>query len=88
MAPVARVNDLSDHGGHIASGSSTTTVDGRAVARNGDVHECPLHGTGTVLSTLNDVTVDGAAIVYVGCQTSCGAIIVTGSPTTYIENLV
>lgn len=42
--PVARVGDSGSHGGGIITGSSKIPVNNRALARVGDIYDCPTHG--------------------------------------------
>ncbi|MBN3821377.1 PAAR domain-containing protein [Paraburkholderia sp. Se-20369] len=43
MINLIRVNDDTDHGGKVLTGSPTMCFDGRAVARKGDEVSCPQH---------------------------------------------
>jgi uncharacterized Zn-binding protein involved in type VI secretion len=82
MAAVARLGDSSSHGGTIVSASSDSFANGIAIAREGDLHSCPIHGHGTtaLTSIVSDVDVDGNKIITVGAHAACGAIINSGSP--------
>ena len=51
----------------------------------GHKHNCPIHGSGTVVSGASSAEVNGRAIARVGDRISCGAVIVTGSPGTSVE---
>lgn len=84
MPMVARLGDPSNHGGTIISASPTTFADGKAVARAGDLHSCPIQGHGiTPLSSAAVTLADGKRVVRVGDTAACGAVITSGSPTFY-----
>jgi uncharacterized Zn-binding protein involved in type VI secretion len=81
--PVARLGDTSDHGGTITSASSDTFADGKAIARSGDTHSCPIAGHGVTSLTSSSTTfVNGKSVIRCTVDTAgCGAKIVSGSPT-------
>lgn len=81
MAGIARVGDTSSHGGTIISGASKTFVNGKQVARVGDMHSCPIagHGTTAITSGSTTVFIEGAAVARIGDSIGCGAVISTGS---------
>lgn len=83
LSPIARLGDPSDHGGVIISASTVVTCDGIGVARQGDLHACPMPGHDiTPISSDSCHTVDGRAIVRVGDVAGCGAVIIEGSPVS------
>lgn len=51
----------------------------------GHLHQCPLHGTGTVTSGAGSFLVNGTPVARVGDLTRCGAVINSGSATCHIE---
>jgi len=82
--PQARLGDISSHGGVIITGAMQTVVNGRPVARMGDLHACPIPGHGVtpiVTGSLNMVT-EGMPNARLGDITACGAVIVTSSLDT------
>lgn len=83
--PVARVGDVSSHLGYIVTGSPDVTANGLAVARAADVHVCPEHGIGGLIPVTTKTTVNGRLVITVGALTSCGAIILQGSPNVTAE---
>jgi uncharacterized Zn-binding protein involved in type VI secretion len=87
MAAISRLNDTSDHGGYIISASPDVKVNGVGVAREGDLHSCPLRGHGvTAISAITTKTrVNGRLVITVGALAGCGATITSGSPNTDIE---
>jgi len=84
VANVARVGDTSDHNGVIISGANRTFVNGKAVARIGDMHSCPEHGISPITSGSSSVFVEGRAVARVGDTVACGAVITSGSPDTMV----
>lgn len=80
MSAVARVGDTTSHGGTIISGG-TLIVNGKQVARDGDMHSCPIHGHGvTSLTGTAKATNGGKHLARVGDTAGCGAVITQGSP--------
>lgn len=79
--PQARLGDTSSHGGTVITGSVTTIVNGRPVARMGDMHVCPIpgHGVTPIVSGSLDTATDGRPNARMGDMAGCGAVIVTGS---------
>ena len=79
--PQARLGDTSSHGGTVITGSVTTIVNGRPVARMGDLHVCPIpgHGVTPIVSGSLDTATDGRPNARMGDMAGCGAVIVTGS---------
>ena len=80
-AAVARLGDGSNHGGVIISASSDVKANGTGVARDGDLHSCPIptHGV-TAINANSSVKANGHSIATVGSTTGCGATISSGSP--------
>jgi len=86
MAAAARLNDPSSHGGKIISASSNLRANGIAVARQGDMHQCPISGHGTTpLTAITTKTRNGQLLITVGATAGCGAVINSGSPNVNAE---
>jgi uncharacterized Zn-binding protein involved in type VI secretion len=83
MAKIAKLGDVSDHGGTIIQASGGFTVDGTAGVVNGDLHQCPISGHGTTpISSSSTATGNGRAVVRSGDKAGCGATIIgTGTAT-------
>jgi len=82
--PQARMGDVSSHGGMIITGAIRTIVNGRPVARMGDLHVCPIPGHGVtpiITGSLNTIT-EVMPNARLGDVAACGAVIVTGSLDT------
>lgn len=84
MPAVARKGDSSSHGGTITTGAVKTFVNGKEVARVGDLHSCPIegHGTTPITSGSAGFRAEGAQVARVGDSVGCGAVITGGSPDT------
>lgn len=85
MAAVARFGDSSTHGGSITSASSDVKANGKGVARQGDILQCPSHGPRPITAITSKTRVNGRLVVTVGAVASCGAIINQGSPNVDAE---
>lgn len=81
MPNVAVLGSTSSHGGHIITASTDVVAHGIGVAREGDLHACPIHGHGiTPMTSTSTVKVDGRSVVRVGDVAGCGAVIIQGVP--------
>lgn len=85
MSALARLGDTSDHLGSIISASPNVRCDGIQVARAGDLHNCPTHGITALIPITTKTRVNGQLVITVGAAAQCGAVIITGSPTTDVE---
>lgn len=81
---ILTVNCPSNHGGHIITGDPTMKIDGKPVARIGDLHSCPMvyppgiipHAVTPIIIGVpipNRPTVNGRLIAFEGDMTTCGA---------------
>lgn len=76
------IGDTTSHGGVVISGSPTTTVEGRPIARVGDMVTCPLCKPhvfpiveGSAMFTDNHM-----AVALHGHKTACGATLLGSMP--------
>lgn len=75
---VIRLNDKTDHGGHVISTSSETIVMGRAAALVGDKTFCPqCKGEFPIKPNSSGAKHKGTAYAYHGDMTACGAHLIT-----------
>jgi uncharacterized Zn-binding protein involved in type VI secretion len=75
---VIRLNDKTDHGGHVVSASSETIVMGIAAALVGDKTFCPkCKGEFPIKPNSAGAKHKGATYVYHGDLTACGARLIT-----------
>jgi uncharacterized Zn-binding protein involved in type VI secretion len=86
--PVARLGDVSSHGGIIISSGTfyRDSADGKLVARRGDLHSCPIphHGITPIITASSKVRSQGKAVAGITSRCGCGATIVSGSSTTLV----
>lgn len=79
------VGDKTDHGGVVLSGSATTDVLGKPIARVGDQVSCPKRGHGgTTVIVSGDPTciIDGQPAARHGDKTACGATLLSSQAQT------
>lgn len=74
--PFIVLGDTSSHGGNVQSATTGFTVNGVAVAGQGDVFECPLHGPVEIQATGNGVRANGKTPTRDGDTTACGASLI------------
>ena len=85
--PVARLTDTSDHGGTIVTAASQTTVEGKKIARVGDLHSCPIpgHGVTPIVTGSPRFKAEGAKVARTTSLTGCGASLIGGATKTVCE---
>lgn len=86
MPKLCRIGDPGSHGGAIITGSPDTFDIGLAVARTGDLYGCTVHGPNPLVTGSPDVYCNDRRVVRVGDLASCGAVMVDGSPVTYVND--
>lgn len=86
-APIARMGDMSSHGGAIITGALKSFVDGVPVARMGDLHMCPIYGhlITPLISGSPTIVVEGKPVARMGDRAACGAVIIGGSQKTIVK---
>jgi uncharacterized Zn-binding protein involved in type VI secretion len=84
MKGVIRLGDSTSHGGKVIVASSTSFVNGIAVARQGDACVCPISGHSTCVIAEGDpmVLAGGIPVAFHGHKTSCGATLISSVPTS------
>lgn len=72
---IARLYDISDHGGIIITSGSQNIVEGMPAARLGDLHSCPLpdHGITEIVTASPDTVFEGKPVARQGDLAGCGA---------------
>jgi uncharacterized Zn-binding protein involved in type VI secretion len=85
--PVARLGDSSSHGGQIISSAQKTKVEGKLIARVGDLHSCviPGHGVTPILTGSPKFIAEGQKVARTGSVCGCGAQIIGGATKTECE---
>lgn len=67
------VGDMTSSGGSVVSGSMATDIDGKPVARVGDMATCPLHkGAFPIVSGDPTLIIDGQPVARHGDRLACG----------------
>lgn len=75
---VIRLGDTTSHGGKVVRVASISTVQGRRVARIGDIVTCPkCKGRHTIVEGEPTCLDDDIPIALHGHKTSCGASLIT-----------
>lgn len=86
---VVRLGDPGSHDGaaqgEVIEASSDVFANGLGVARVGDTYLCPIHGPNPIVSGSPSVWANGRRVAGVGDTTECGAVLVDGSPDTFVE---
>ncbi|MBC7993421.1 MAG: PAAR domain-containing protein [Rhizobacter sp.] len=87
MPAMIVLGDKTDHGGEVIEASGVTDTHGKRIARVGDKVYCPKKGHGTTVITTGDNTmiIDGKAVSYHGCKTSCGATLISSQAVTTVN---
>ncbi|MGB7196094.1 MAG: PAAR domain-containing protein [Collimonas pratensis] len=71
------VGDKNVPGGTVMTGSPTDTVFGRAIARIGDLVNCPLHGINKIIEGCPTFTAMGVPVALDGHVSECGCALVS-----------
>jgi len=75
---IIRIDDKTDHGGHVTSATSGTIVMGKAAARAGDMTHCPkCHGDFAIKPDGAGAKHMGRWYAYHDDVTDCGAKLIT-----------
>ncbi|MDN7179281.1 PAAR domain-containing protein [Caballeronia sp. SEWSISQ10-4 2] len=72
---------LAPHGGTVMTGSNTDTVDGKAIARQGDRVECKEHGAQAITEGDESSMVSGQPVALHGHRAACGCTLVSRTAT-------
>lgn len=81
---IVLVGDTIDHGGRVVEGSADDLVDGRAIARQGDLVECSRHGRTRIAEGCPTARLAGRPIALDGHKTECGATLM-GRSGVFVE---
>ncbi|MFM7024977.1 MAG: PAAR domain-containing protein [Limnohabitans sp.] len=78
------LGDATSHGGEVISGSPTSRIDGKAIARVGDKVSCPIqgHGTNAIVEGDPGLLVDGLPAALEGHKTECGCSLIGSAAAT------
>ena len=77
-------DDTTSHGGRVVSASTVSKINGKGIARKGDMVSCPRRGHGTCEIVSGDTTflVDGQPAAREGDKTACGAELIATQALT------
>lgn len=87
--PFIVLGDRTSHGGTVISADFTCDIDGKYLARVGDMVTCPrkgCRGTFPIVSGASDMLSMGQAPARHGDKTACGATLISGQVTTTWSN--
>lgn len=72
------LGDSTDHGGKVIGGSPTQAIDGKPIARLGDMVSCPRkgHGVNPIVEGDADYLVNGIPVALDGHKTACGCALI------------
>jgi len=80
------LGDRTSHGGTVISASPQSSIDGKPIARVGDMVSCPrCRGVYPISQGDPSAMVDGAAAAYHGCKVACGASLIAGQQNTVTD---
>jgi uncharacterized Zn-binding protein involved in type VI secretion len=84
MKGVIRLGDVTSHGGKVVAASGFSSVNGIAVARQGDACTCPVNGHSSCIIAQGDPAVldRGTPVAFHGHKTSCGATLISSVHTS------
>lgn len=83
MPLIVRLGDTSTHGGAVITSAAKTYVEGRLMARKGDLLACPIHGANPIVEGSADSIFEGKECARHGDHTACGAALISGATRTF-----
>lgn len=85
MPLIVRLGDTSTHGGHVITSASKTYCEGKLIARETDILDCPIHGPNPIVEHSSKHRAEGLRIARHGDHTACGAALISGATKTYCD---
>lgn len=79
-AQIITVGDTGTHGAVVITGSLTSKIRSRPIARLGDLVNCPTHGVNRIMNVGGTAKVDGILMAHAGDGTECGCILIGSQP--------
>ncbi|WP_211443028.1 PAAR domain-containing protein [Collimonas humicola] len=70
------VGDKTSDNGTVISGSDTDAINGRSIARKGDLVDCPGHDINPIVEGDSSMLLDGRPVALAGHRTQCGCILI------------
>lgn len=86
MRPIIVVGDRLSHGGSVVSGTSSSDIHGKPIARVGDRVVCAVHGTNSIATGDSTLMFDGQAVARHGDKTACGAMLISSQQVTTVDD--
>ncbi|WP_158228977.1 PAAR domain-containing protein [Chitinimonas sp. BJB300] len=85
--PIIVLGDATDHGGQVIGGDMTATIEGKPIARVGDMVSCPkCNGTYPIVEGVMDTMFSTMPVAVHGHKTACGATLI-GSQTLFLVHV-
>ncbi|WP_027800703.1 PAAR domain-containing protein [Paraburkholderia dilworthii] len=78
-------DSLAPHGGTVMTGSDTDSVDGKAIARKGDLVNCAGHGVNPIAEGDKSSVFTGKPVALHGHRAECGCTLVSHAGTLTIS---
>lgn len=81
------VGDRTTHGGIVLTGSSTMLVEGKQIAKIGDLVHCPkCNGTFPIIEGSNQAFFFGTGVALEGMKVACGAVLIGSQSLMYVDD--
>lgn len=80
--PICCENDATTHGGRVIKASGSFTIDGRRVARLGDLVLCPMHGVNPIIEGDTATLDEGLPLALHGHHSTCGCALICNANAT------
>ena len=92
---IITVGDANSSGGKVITGSAAHTISGKAIARMGDLVDCPAkypggkpHGVNPIVEGVRNFTLDGVPVAVEGFKSACGCTLIgSAHATTHISGI-
>jgi uncharacterized Zn-binding protein involved in type VI secretion len=79
------VGDTTTHGGKVITGSPDDQIDGKAIARKGDLVECPEHGVNPIIEGDDSFMVGDKPAALEGHHAACGCALISQGHTLSVS---
>lgn len=80
------IGDRTTHGGVVLQGSETMIINGKAVARHGDLVSCPkCKGNYPISEGSSKMSANGRGVALEGMKTECGAELIASQSSMKAE---
>lgn len=80
--PICCESDATTHGGRVIKASGSFTIDGRRVARLGDLVLCPMHGVNPIIEGDTATLDEGLPLALHGHHSACGCSLICNANAT------